>query len=185
LSPDKYKVLRAFLNHNDSVKPTQIAKEMGKKFPSVMMHILGLTKIGYLVSTKKGYYKITNKGKNYLGLSMITKEFARELLTGKFKNKVFNFYLDLNQPINLQADNLQSFVSALKTVSVESVEFHMRRADFRKWIFGLGDLELADKIELLEKSDFVGESLRKKLHVTVFNRCVELAKIAGYNVVRK
>ena len=41
---------------------------MEKKFPSVMMHVLGLIRMGYLVSPIKGYYEMTNEGKRYLEL---------------------------------------------------------------------------------------------------------------------
>lgn len=185
MSPDKKNVLKAFLKYEKAVKPITISKEMGKKFPSVMMHVIGLTKMQYLVSTKKGFYELTDEGRKYLNSPKLTKELAKELLTGKFDEKVFNFYLTLHQPINLKADNLQSFVSTIKNAPVESIEFHLRRGDFKVWLEGIGDIDLANKIESLENSNLSGESLKRKLHVTIYNRCLELAKIAGYNVIRK
>jgi hypothetical protein len=185
LSPDKKNVLKAFLKYEKAVKPINISKEMGKKFPSVMMHIIGLTKMQYVVSTKKGFYELTSEGKKYLNLTEVNKELAKELLTGKFEGNAFNFYLALHEPINLKADNLQSFVSAIKIAPVESIEFHLRRGDFKVWLKGIGDFDLANKIESLENCNLFGESLKRKLHVTIYNRCLELAKIAGYNVVKK
>lgn len=185
MSPDKKDVLKAFLKYKKAVKPVIISKEIGKKFPSVMMHIIGLTKMQYLVSAKKGFYELTDEGKQYLNSSKITKKLAKELLTGKFDGKAFNFYLALHEPINLKAYNLQSFVSAIKNAPVESIEFHQRRGDFRIWLEGIGDFDLVNKIKLLENFPLSGESLKRKLHVTIYNRCLELAKISGFNVVRK
>ena len=185
MSPDKKNVLKAFLKYEKAVKPIDISKEMGKKFPSVMMHIIGLTKMQYLVSTKKGFYELTSEGKNHLKSSMVNKESAKELLTGIYDGKAFNFYLALDEPINLNANNLQTFVSAIKNAPIESIEFHLRRGDFKVWLRGIGDFDLANKIESLEKCDLDAESLKRKMHVTIYDRCLELAKIAGYNVVRK
>ena len=185
LSPAKKEVLRAFLNHEKPVKPIQISKEMEKKFPSVMMHILGLIRMGYLVSPIKGYYEMTIEGKRYLGVPEISKKFARDLLIGKFSGNIFNFYLALHEPIDLKAYNLQSLVSAIKTAPIQSIEFHIRRGDFKVWLQGIGDLDLANKIELLENSNLSGELLRQELHVTIFNRCIVLAKVGRFNVVRK
>lgn len=185
MSPDKKDVLKAFLKYENAVKPVVISKEMGKKFPSVMMHIIGLTKMQYLGSTKKGFYELTDEGKQYLKSMKVTKKLSKELLTGKFNGKAFNFYIALHEPINLKANNLQSFVSAIKNAPVGSIEFHLRRGDFTFWLQGIGDFDLADKIKLLEKFPLGGEALKQKLHVIIYNRCLELAKIAGFNVVKK
>jgi len=183
LSPAKSEVLQAFLLHKKPVKPIEISKEIGIKFPSVMMHVIGLTKMGYLFSPDKGYYKLTNQGEKYLGVLNINREFARKLLKGKFFGNTFNFYLGLNEPINIKAYNLQTFVFAIKKAPIQSVEFHMKRGDFKIWLRGIGDVDLANKIEFLENNDLTGESLRQKLHLTIFNRCLALAKVAGYSVL--
>ena len=107
------------------------------------------------------------------------------MLIGKFSGNIFNFYLALHEPIDLKAYNLQSLVSAIKTAPIQSIEFHIRRGDFRVWLQGIGDLDLANKIELLENSNLSGELLRQKLYVAIFNRCIVLAKVGGFNIVRK
>ena len=63
LSPVKLEILDDLLLRDRSVKPIQVSKEIGKEFPSVMMHILGLIRMGYVISSEKGYYTITQKGK--------------------------------------------------------------------------------------------------------------------------
>ena len=57
-------------------KATEIAKEAKKEFQPVMMHLLGLTRMGYVTSPQKGLYIITTQGKKVLGINEVTKEKA-------------------------------------------------------------------------------------------------------------
>jgi hypothetical protein len=185
LSPVKFEILEDLLMHDRSVKPIQVSKEVGKEFPSVMMHIIGLTRLGYTISPEKGYYTITHEGKKCLGLPKVTKELARTLLVGKLHDKAFHFYLDLDKPLDAKAINLQTFNAQLKRIQVGSIDFHMKRGDFEAWFKGIGDLELAKKTALLKNKNLNGEKLRRRLQIMTVNRCIALAKIAGYTVVTK
>ena len=185
LSPNKLEILEDLLLHDKSVKPIQVSKEMGKEFPSVMMHILGLTKMGYAASQEKGFYSITTEGKKFLGLPEVTRELARTLLVGKLHDKAFHFYSDIGKPLNVKAFNLQTFNAQLKRIQVKSIDFHMKRGDFEAWFEGIGDLELAKKAAVLKNKNLNGEALRRKLQIITVNRCIALAKIAGYTVVTK
>ena len=68
LSPVKREILETLLLHDKPVRATQLAKETGKEFPPVMMHLIGLTRIGYAGSPEKSQYTIPEKGKRALGL---------------------------------------------------------------------------------------------------------------------
>ncbi len=185
LSPVKFEILENMLLHDKPVKPIQVSKEIGKKFPSVMMHIIGLAKMGYATSPEKGYYTITVEGKKTLGLPEVTKQLARTLLVGELHDKAFHFYLDLDKPLDAKAYNLQTFNAQLKRIQVESIDFHMKRGDFEAWFGGIGDLELAKRTVLLKNKNLDGEVLRRRLQMMTVNRCIALAKIAGYTVVTK
>ncbi len=185
LSPVKLEILEDLLLHDKSVKPIQVSKEMGREFPSVMMHIIGLTKMGYTTSPEKGYYIITTEGKKFLGIPEVSRELARTLLVGKLHDKAFYFYADIGKPLNVKAFNLQTFNAQLKRIQVNSVDFHMKRGDFEAWFEGIGDLELAKKTALLKNKNLHGEVLRRTLQIMTVNRCIALAKIAGYTVVTK
>ena len=63
LSQIKCEVLEALLLHQNPVKAEQVAKEMGKERPAVQMHLIGLTKAGYVQSPLKGQYLISEEGK--------------------------------------------------------------------------------------------------------------------------
>jgi hypothetical protein len=51
-----------------------------------------------------------------------------------------------------------------------SVEFHMSRGDFEKWIRSLGDDALARNLAKLRKKGLGGEDLRARLRDTVGKR---------------
>lgn len=71
LSPVKRLVLEIIWMLNKPVKPIEVAKEVRMSFPTVMMHVVGLVKMGYVKAMEKGYYAITNKGREALGFPII------------------------------------------------------------------------------------------------------------------
>jgi hypothetical protein len=181
LSPVKYEILETLLLLDKPERATQIAKEARKEFPSVMMHIIGLTRMGYTASPEKGVYALTEKGKKALGIPEVNRENARALLAD-MTDKSFNFYAGLGKPLGLQAQGLQDFCNKILKINSDSVDFHMSRGDFEAWFAGLGDLELAKKTALLKQKKMGGEEQRNKLQEIVKNRCMALANLAGHAV---
>jgi hypothetical protein len=179
LSPVKHAILETMLLQDKPARATEIAKEAGKEFPSVMMHIIGLTRLGYAYSPEKGLYAITEKGKKALGLNEINMETANAILSQVANDKEFYFYEDIGKPLGLCAQGLQDFGDKILRVNAASVEFHMNRGDFENWFAGLGDAELAKKAALLKEKKLSGEELGRKLQELVANRCTVLARIAS------
>ncbi len=158
-------------------KATEIAKDTGVSFPSVMMHIIGLTRAGYADVPEKGLYAITDKGKKTLGLPEIGREKAGEILGYLPADKAFHFYADFGKALDVYAVSLKDFCDKVKTVGADSVEFHSNRGDFEAWFNGLGDVELARKALLIREQKIFGEDLRQKLYDIVWNRVETLDKI--------
>jgi DNA-binding transcriptional ArsR family regulator len=177
LSPIKREILETMLLHDKPARAAQIAKESGKEFPSVMMHLIGLTRMGYANSPEKGQYAITEKGKKALGVPEMNKENARVILAHTPRDRAFHFYAGIGKPLSLYAHSLQDFCDKILKVNVDSIEFHVNRGDFEAWFAGLGDAELARKTALLKEKKMAGEELRRKLHEIVENRCIVLAKL--------
>ena len=50
---------------------------------------------------------------------------------------------------------------------------------------GFAGYFLAKKLALLKKKNIDGETLRMSLQIMIVNRCIALAKVAGYTVVTK
>jgi hypothetical protein len=176
ISPVKRLVLETMWLLDRPAKATEIAKEAGLGFPPVMMHILGLTKMGHVQMPEKGIYAITESGKKVLGLPEISKEKAAEILAYLSMERSFHFYADIGKPLNIHAASLGDFCDKIQKVDLSSIEFHINRGDFEAWFAGLGDAELARKTLLIREEKIAGENLRKKLYEMVKNRCDLLAR---------
>jgi hypothetical protein len=182
LSPIKEEILESLLLNDKPMRAVDVAKESGKEFPPVMMHILGLKRMGYVSSPKKGQYAITQKGKEALGLPEINKEKATAILAYLPYDKAFHFYANVGKPLNLHAHDIRDFSNNIGRADIESIQFHMNRGDFEAWFHDLGDQELTKKVALLKQKNVVGEDLRKQLHEIVEQRYIALAKLAGQPV---
>jgi hypothetical protein len=154
LSPAKHEILETMLLFDKPERAMSIAKEVGKEFPSVMMHIIGLTRMGYIVSPEKGLYTLTEKAKKALGIG---------------------------KPLSLQARSLPDFRDKILQVNLDSIKFHESRGDFEAWFAGLGDVELAKKVALLKEKKMDDEELRSRLHDMVENRCAVLSNVAEHS----
>ena len=177
LSPVKRLVLETIWTLSKPVKPVEVAAEVRLSFPTVMMHVVGLAKMGYVKAVEKGCYVITEKGKEVLGLPKIDSAKAKQILAYVPAEKSFHFYADIGKPLNVYAASLGDFCDKIQKIEIASIEFHLYRGDFEAWFTGLGDVELARKTALIKERKMSGEELRKKLYETVKSRCEELAKI--------
>jgi len=177
ISPLKRLILETMWMLDKPVKAAEIAKGTGLGFPQVMMHIIGLTRMGYAEVHEKGYYVITGKGKKVLGFPEIDKEKAGEILAYLPVERSFHFYADIGTPLNIYAASLQDFCNKILKIDIGSIEFHINRGDFEAWFMGLGDVELARKTLLVMEQKMFGDELRKKLYEVVKNRFEELAEI--------
>jgi hypothetical protein len=182
LSPIKQEILEIMLLQDKPMKAVDIANETEKEFTPVMMHILGLIRMGYVRLPEKGQYVITQKGKEALGIPEINKEKATAILAYAPHDSAFHFYADVGKPLNLHAHNLRDFANKLEKADLASIEFHTNRGDFEAWFSSLGDQELATKVALLKQKKVVGEDLRKQLHEIVEQRYIALAKLSGQPV---
>lgn len=177
LSPVKRLVLETMWVLDEPAKAVEIAEEVRLGFPSVMMHIIGLTKMGYATTPEKGYYVITEEGRRALGFPEVDGEKAQQILAYLPVEKSFRFYADVGKPLNVLAASLQDFREKILKVDVNSIDFHIRRGDFQAWFAELGDVALARKTLLLREREASGEELRKRLYEIVNNRCERLSKI--------
>jgi hypothetical protein len=182
LSPVKQEILEIMLLYEKPMRAMEIAKGTKKEFPQVMMHLLGLVRMGYVNTPEKGQYLINEKGKQVLGIPETNKEKAAVIIAFSPHEEAFEFYADIGKPLNLHAHSLRDFANKLEKADIASVEFHIERGDFEVWFKGLGDEELAKKSGLLKQKNLAGEELRKQLHEIVEQRYISLAKLAGQPV---
>ncbi len=176
LNPIKKTILEAMAKESQPQKPKDIAKETGLSFSSCMMHILGLKKAGYVASPEKGFYQITNLGKEVLRPTM-SREVAASLLHPLTAERAFYFYTGINQYSGLKATSLCDFCEKMKEVEVKSLEFHISRKDFEHWLETIGDHELAKRIGQIREKGASGEELRRVVYEAAKARCEELSTL--------
>ena len=84
------------------------------------------------------------------------------------RENAFYFFTSIGNYTGENAASLEEFVKKIKEVNVKSLEFHLYRGDFEKWVGEiLEDEELAEKIKSLESLTPSGDSLRDQLYLTV------------------
>lgn len=175
LNVPKRKILELLWKESRPLKPKEISRKIrGLGFPATMMHLLGLKKMGLVECPDKGLYKITELGEKALGFRQLTRESIKALLTPTSTEKAFHFYAGPNNYLNIYATDLKDFCQKIMQVDIRSVEFHTLRRDFENWFRGLGDLELAKKMEFIREEGIADEELRREICETVRKRCEEL-----------
>ena len=154
----------------------EISEKVELKVRSVNMHLLGLTKMGYVSKSEEGYYTITDSGKEAIGFPKVDKDFAKKVLSKTPPEKSFHFYSGIDQPTGISSDSLVDFCEKIKTIDIGPIEFHTSRGDFELWVHSLGDVELAKRMRLIRKEGLTGEALRERLYKVLEARCEELRK---------
>lgn len=100
----------------------------------------------------------------------------KEELTAKIlktvpREKAFYFFTSIGNYTGENASSLKEFVEKISEVNVKSLEFHLHRGDFEKWIAEvLEDKELAEEVRKLQKSGLTSNELRTQFCTTVSKR---------------
>ena len=169
------KVLETLWKAGKPLKPHEIAEKTKLSFSSSVTRLQRLVKAGYVSTPKRGFYAITEHGKETIGVTEADKKRAAAILRPVSLEKAFHFYKGINEYLGVYASSLNDFCKKIQAVDLSSIEFHLFRQDFESWVReGLGDAELATRISLIRTMDLSGDRLRKRLYETVESRCKEL-----------
>lgn len=91
------------------------------------------------------------------------------------REEAFYFFISIGNYIGESAASLEEFVKKIGEVNTRSLEFHLYRKDFEKWVAGtLGDEKLAEQIKNVRDLNLTGDALRDKLYLVVSKRYEEL-----------
>jgi alpha-amylase len=102
-------------------------------------------------------------------------EAASKALRTVAREKAFYFFTSIGNYTGVSASSLKEFVDRINEVNVRSLEFHVNRGDFEKWVNEvLEDSELAGEIKKLQKSNLAGEDLRSQVYMTFLKRLKRL-----------
>lgn len=103
------------------------------------------------------------------------KEEASKILRTLPREKAFYFFTSIGNYTGESAASLKEFVEKIRDVNLKSLEFHLYRGDFEKWIAEvLQDEELALELKKLQKFNLTGDAMRKELYAAVSNRLKQL-----------
>ena len=93
------------------------------------------------------------------------------------KENAFYFFTSIGNYIGESAASLEEFLEKIREIDISSLEFHLSRRDFEKWIAEtLEDRELATEIEHLQNLEPTGDALRNQLIFAVSKRYENLLK---------
>jgi hypothetical protein len=91
------------------------------------------------------------------------------------REEAFYFFTSIGNYTGQSASSLEEFLLKIKDINVKSLEFHLYREDFEKWIDQtLGDFKLAEEIKLLRNTKSVGTALRDRLYFMVSRHLKDL-----------
>ena len=84
------------------------------------------------------------------------------------RDKAFYFFTSIGNYTGESAESLEEFIKKILDVNVKSLEFHLYRGDFERWIADtLEDNVLARKIKQLKTLKPIGIDLRDRLYLIV------------------
>lgn len=93
------------------------------------------------------------------------------------RGQAFYFFTSIGNYTGESAVSLEEFAKKILQVNSKSIEFHLYRGDFEKWITDtLEDMTLADKIKNLKVLKPIGIDLRDRLYLIVSKHCENLRK---------
>jgi hypothetical protein len=100
---------------------------------------------------------------------------SSRILRSVMRGEAFYFFTSIGNYTGQSASSLDEFLVRLKDVDLKSLEFHLFREDFEKWVSQtLGDSRLAEEIRGLRLLKVSGNALRDRLYLIVAKRLKEL-----------
>jgi hypothetical protein len=84
--------------------------------------------------------------------------------------KAFYFFLSIGNITGEKASSLAEFLEKVKKIDIKSLEFHLYRKDFERWIGEtLGYDYLADEMKKIRNKNLKGEGMRAQISRAVSN----------------
>ena len=97
LGVEKKRILEILWENRQPMMMKEVAQKAGLKVAATNMHLLGLKRTGHIHTPKHGYYAITERGKEVLGLPKIDRALASKIMGHIPNEKAFHFYTGEHQ----------------------------------------------------------------------------------------
>jgi hypothetical protein len=108
---------------------------------------------------------------------MMTYKSSQRILRKLPRENAFYFFTSIGNYTGVSADSLEEFTKKILEVNPKSLEFHLYRGDFQKWVEGtLEDKALSDEIKKIQESKTLGNELRDNLYLTAKRHVEKLKK---------
>ncbi|MCJ7768679.1 DUF5752 family protein [Candidatus Bathyarchaeota archaeon] len=92
------------------------------------------------------------------------------------REKAFYFFTSVGNYTGMSAASLKEFMDRVNDVNAKSLEFHLQRGDFEKWVEDvLQDKDLALEIKRMQRFNLMGDALRNQLRAVVSRLYTRLA----------
>ena len=86
------------------------------------------------------------------------------------RDKAFYFFTSIGNYTGEYACSLKEFLQKVKEIDSKSLEFHLYREDFQRWIRDImANEELAEELHKIMRLNLKGEPLRTKISNAVLN----------------
>jgi alpha-amylase len=96
---------------------------------------------------------------------------SSKMLRNAPREKAFYFFTSVGNYTGMSAASLKEFMERVNDVNIKSLEFHLQRGDFEKWVEEvLQDKDLAWDIKRLQRFNLTGNALRNQLSMVVSRR---------------
>jgi hypothetical protein len=103
------------------------------------------------------------------------KEEASKILRTLPREKAFYFFTSIGNYTGESASSLKEFMEKINGINVKSLEFHLHRGDFEKWVAEvLQDEKLANELRRLQASNLTGDAIRSELYTVISSRLKQL-----------
>ena len=112
------------------------------------------------------------------GMKMVTRSWQEKsyrIFRKLPKQQAFHFFTSVGNYTGESAASFEEFLDRIKEVDIKSLEFHLCRGDFEKWIAEtLEDKQLAEEVLNLRDIMPTRDVMRKRLVTIVSKRCEKL-----------
>ncbi len=103
-------------------------------------------------------------------------EATSKILKSLPREKAFYFFTSIGNYTGESAASLKEFMDKINEVNVKSLEFHLYRGDFERWIDEtLEDKKLAVEMRSLRGLNYFGSVLKEHLYSIIAKRYEELS----------
>jgi predicted transcriptional regulator len=152
LKEEHIKILKTMNEATNRMDMNMFAQVVNLSPNQTIVELQELAKEGFLRKVGGGF-GLTEKGRTVL-----------KMFTPVSSELCFLFYVEVDKPMGFAANSMEEFYRFIKQVIVESLEFHLYRGDFEKWLKDVfKDSELAEAFGALKTEELKGEDLRKAL----------------------